>query len=148
MVIWYRIGRCVLRALFTDTVTVITLVPLDEWLWDTFSFETSEIGGYQVVIIPGVQWSDERNRTNADGKVSIESNATITFPKEVYKHVNFERIDEETSVFFGRMEEEISDVKGHRLSDLLKRYPKSGIVKMVKDNTNRYMLPNVKVVLD
>lgn len=148
MVVWYWIGRCILRALFTDTVTVITTVPLEEWLWDTFSFETGEIGGYQVVIIDGVQWSDKKNRINDNGKVSIERYATVTFPKKVYEHINFEKLDEETSVFFGRMEEEIADVKGKRLSDLLQRYPKSGIVKTVNDNSNRYMLPNVKVVLD
>lgn len=121
---------------------------MEEWLWDTFSFERSEIGGYQVVIIDCVQWADKKSRVNNDGKVSIERYATVTFPKKVYEHINFEKLDEETSVFFGRMEEEIADIKGKRLSDLLQRYPKSGIVKMVNDNSNRTMLPHIKVVLD
>ena len=148
MVIWYRIGRCVLRALFTDTITVITRVPLEEWLWDTFYFESSEIGGYQVVIIEGVQWSDRKNRVNSDGKVSVERYATVTFPRNTYEYINFEKMDEEMSIFFGRMEEEIVDVKGKRLSDWLQKYPKSGIVKTINDNSNRAMLPNIKVVLD
>ena len=148
MVIWYRIGRCLLRALFTDTVTVITRVPAENWLWDTFAFEISEIGGYQLVSIGGVQWSAKEEKVNNNGRVSIRKYAAVTFPKGVYENINFDLLDEEFSIFYGHMTEVPVDEKGKRLSDLLGKYPKSGLVKSVNDNSNRTMLPHVKVVLE
>lgn len=48
---------------------------------------------------------------------------------------------------YGSIEDVVEDVKGSRISDLMKKYPKSGLVKSVNDNSNRDMLPNIKVVV-
>ena len=133
--------------LFTDTITIISQVSADKWLWDTFCFETAEIGGYQVVTIKGVQWSDKVEKTNHNGIVSLKKYANITFPQGVYEHINFDMLDEEMSIFFGEPEVDIRDEKGHRISDFLEKYPKSGLIMAVNDNTNRSFLKNVKVVV-
>ena len=134
-------------ALFTDTITIITQVPADEWLWDTFCFEISEIGGYQIVVIEGVQWSDKTEKVIQNGIVSLNKYASVTFPEGVYEHINFEMTDEEMSIFFGKVVADIRDEKGYRVSDLLKKYSKSGLIKSVNDNTNRTFLKNIKVVV-
>ena len=55
---------------------------------------------------------------------------------------------EEDCIVNGVVNDVIEDVIGKRVSDLLEKYPKSGLIKAVNDNSNRTMLPNVKVVLD
>ena len=135
-------------ALFTDVVTIITKVPLNKWLWDFFSFETSEFGGYQFVVMRGVQWSEVLKRVNSNGVVAVHRELTVTFPQDVYKYINFDIFDEEMSIFLGEIKEEIADEKGKRLSDLLRKYPKSGLVKLVRDNSNRDFLKHVKVVVE
>ena len=133
MVVWYRIGRCVLRALFTDTVTIYNKISDNEW---------------KRTVVEDVQWSDHTDRTNENGKVSVAHSTTVTFPKPTYKGLVLDSSNEEDCIVYGEVKDVIEDVKGKRISDLLEKYPKSGLIKVVNDNSNRAMLPNIKVVLD
>ena len=54
---------------------------------------------------------------------------------------------EEDGIVFGAVEEVVTGEKGSRLSDLMKKYPKSGLIKSVNDNSNRDFLKNIKVVV-
>ena len=56
--------------------------------------------------------------------------------------------NEEDCIVYGAVDDVVEDVKDKRISDLLEKYPKSGLIKAVNDNSNRTMLPNIKVVLD
>ena len=48
---------------------------------------------------------------------------------------------------YGAVEDVVEDAKGKRISDLMKKYPKSGIIQSVNDNSNRDFGKNVKVVV-
>lgn len=133
MVVWDWIGRCILRALFTDTVTIYNKLPDEKW---------------KITVVNGVQWSDKLDRANENGKVSVAHSTTVTFPYPTYKDLVLDSSNEEDCIVYGVVEDVIEDVKGSRISDLLKKYPKSGLIKAVNDNSNRTMLPNIKVVLD
>ena len=133
MAIWYWIGRCILRALFTDTVTV---------------YNKLEDGTWKRTVVEDVQWSDHTDRANENGKVSVAHSASVTFPKPTYEGLVLDSSNEEDCIVYGSVEDVIEDVKGRRISDLLRKYPKSGLVKAVNDNSGRTMLPNIKVVLD
>lgn len=133
MAIWYWIGRCVLRALFTDTVTIYNKISDTEW---------------KRTIVNDVQWTDKTDRTNNNGKVSVAHSTSVTFPKPTYKGLVLDSSNEEDCIVYGAVDDVIEDVKGKRVSDLLDKYPKSGLIKAVNDNSNRTMLPNIKVVLD
>lgn len=133
MAIWYWIGRCVLRALFTDTVTIYNKI--DDGTW-------------KRTVVEGVQWSDHTDRANENGKVSVVHSTSVTFPKPTYEGLVLDSSNEEDCIVYGPVEDVIEDVKGKRVSDLLAKYPKSGLIKAVNDNSNRTMLPNIKVVLD
>ena len=133
MVVWYWIGRCVLRALFTDTVTVYNKISNNEW---------------KRTVVEDVQWSDHTDRANVNGEVSVAHSTSVTFPKPTYKGLVLDSSKEEDCIVYGVVNDVIEDVKGKRVSDLLEKYPKSGLIKAVNDNSNRTMLPNIKVVLD
>lgn len=133
MAVWYWIGRCVLRALFTDTVTIYNKISDTEW---------------KRTVVEGVQWSDHTDRANENGKVSVAHSTSVTFPKPTYEGLVLDSSNEEDCIVYGAVEDVVEDIKGKRVSDLLEKYPKSGLIKAVNDNSNRTMLPNVKVVLD
>ena len=95
-----------------------------------------------------VQWSDNMDRNNNNGQVNVVHSATVTFPKPTYEGLVLDSSNEEDCIVYGAIEDVIEDVKGKRVSDLLEKYPKSGLIKAVNDNSNRAMLPNIKVVLD
>lgn len=133
MVIWYWIGRCILRALFTDTVTIYNKISDTEW---------------KRTVVKDVQWSDNTDRVNINGKVSVVHSTSVTFPKPTYEGLVLDSSNEEDCIVYGAIDDIIEDVKGKRISDLLEKYPKSGLIKAVNDNSNRTMLPNIKVVLD
>lgn len=95
-----------------------------------------------------MQWSDKKEKNNNDGKISVADYVTLTFPKGTWNNIVLDSSKEEDCIVLGVVEDEISDVKGNRVSDLLKKYPQSGLIKSVNDNSNRTMLPNIKVVLD
>ena len=47
----------------------------------------------------------------------------------------------------GAVDDAVCDVKGQRISDLRKKYPKSGLIQSVNDNSGRNFLKNIKVVV-
>lgn len=120
-------------ALFTDTVTVYNKISDTEW---------------KRTIVNGVQWSDKSDRANENGRVSVAKYTSITFPKPTYEGLVLDSSNEEDCIVYGAVKDVMEDIKGKRVSDLLEKYPKSGLIKAVNDNSNRTMLPNIKVVLD
>lgn len=120
-------------ALFTDTVTVYNKISDTEW---------------ERTVVKGVQWSDKSEKVNNDGKVNVVKQVSVTFPKPTYEGLVLDSTNEEDCIVLGIIEDEIEDVKGKRITDLMKKHPKSGLIKSVNDNSNRTMLPHVKVVLE
>ena len=119
-------------AIFTDTVTVYKKISDGEW--------TS-------AVIRGVQWSDKSDKKNENGKISIARYASVTFPDGTYENLSLYPFGEEDCILYGTISDVIEDVKGKRISDLLKKYPKSGRIQSVNDNTNRDFCKNIKVVV-
>lgn len=132
MVERYWIGRCILRALFTDTVTIYNKISDTEW---------------KRTVVRGVQWSDKTEKQNNNGKISVARYVSITFPQGTYEDLMLDSSKEEDCIVHGAIDDVIEDVKGKRISDLMEKYPKSGLIKSVNDNSNRDMLPNIKVVV-
>ncbi|MBQ7067048.1 MAG: hypothetical protein IJN92_09555 [Lachnospiraceae bacterium] len=95
----------------------------------------------------GVQWTDKTEKQNNNGKISIARYASITFPEGTYEGLLLNTSNEEDCIVFGAVEDVVEGVKGKRISDLMKKYPKSGLIKSVNDNTNREFLKNIKVVV-
>jgi len=89
--------------------------------------------------------SDEKNE-NA-GRVSVGHYANITFPEGTYDGLILNAANEEDAIFYGEIDAVIEDIKGHRITDIMKQYPKSGRIKSVNDNSNRDFLKNIKVVI-
>jgi len=123
LAIWYRIGRCVLR--FTDTVTVIN--------------KTED--GWTKTVVDGVQWAEKEEKLNNQGKISIATYVSITFPEGTYEQLLLDPNNEEDAIVRGVVDEDIT-----KISTLLKNH-KGGRIKAVNDNSNRLMLKNVKVVV-
>ena len=122
-------------AVFTDIVTIYhkqTVDEVDLWL---------------RTVVSGVQWSDKTDKRAENGKISIAKYTQITFPQGTHDGIVFDASNEEDAIFFGEITDVISDERGHRLSDLLKAYPRSGRIRSVNDNSNRDFLPNIKVVV-
>lgn len=122
-------------AVFTDTVTIYhkqTVDEVDSWL---------------RTVVHGVQWSDKTDKRAENGKISIAKYTQITFPHGTYDGITLDASNEEDAIFFGEITDVISDERGHRLSDLLKTYPRSGRIQSVNDNSNRDYLQNIKVVV-
>lgn len=103
---------------------------------------------WKRIVVEGVQWSENTDRTNNNGQVSVAHSVTVTFPKPTFIGLVLDSSNEEDCIVFGEVTDVVADIKGCRISDLLKKYPKSGLIKSVNDNSNRAMLPNIKVVLD
>lgn len=121
---------------FTDTVTIYNKIVVGEsvsWVHTT---------------VHGVQWSDKTLKTNNQGKVSIARYVTVTFPKGTYEGLNLNAAGEEDAIFYGEISDTVTTERGNRISDLLERYPKSGRITSVNDNTMRDMLKNIKVILE
>ncbi len=118
-------------ALFTDTVTVYNKISDTEW---------------KRTVVEGVQWADKTEKQNDNGKISVVRYASITFPEGTYEGLTISARREEDAIFLGDIPDIVSDVKGQRLSDLLDKYEKSGLIKSVNDNSNRSFLKNIKVV--
>lgn len=126
---WF--GGGILMGLFNDTVTLYQ----------------KQAEGYKTTVLTGVQWSDVVDKTIVNGKLTLTKSANITIPENKISEVDLARYTEEDAIFFGEIQEEITDEKGRRLSDLLKAFPKSGIIRSVNDNSNRDRLKNIKVVI-
>lgn len=119
-------------ALFTDTVTIYNKISDAEW---------------SRTVVEGVQWSDKTEKQNDNGKISVARYASVTFPEGTYEGLTLDSSKEEDCIVFGAVEDVVEDVKGKRISDLMKKYPKSGLIKSVNDNSNRDFLKNIKVVV-
>lgn len=119
-------------ALFTDTVTIYNKISDSEW---------------KRTVVDGVQWSDKTEKKNENGKISIARYASVTFPDGTYEGLMLNSSNEEDGIVYGSVEDAVEDVKGKRISDLLKKYPKSGIIQSVNDNSNRDFCKNIKVVV-
>ena len=119
-------------ALFTDTVTIYNKISDSEW---------------KRTVVSGVQWTDKEEKQNNGGKISVARYVNITFPDPTYKGLVLCSASEEDCIVFGAVEDVVTNIKGQRISDLLKKYSKSGLIKSVNDNTNRTFLKNIKVVV-
>ena len=115
-------------ALFTDTITIF-----------------NGLGAGKVVS--GVQWSEKSDRSVSDKKISVSKYISITFPEGTYENIPFDLYDENTCIVYGEISDVVTEERGGRISDLLKKYNKSGRVQSVNGNTNRSYLKNVKVVV-
>ena len=116
--------------MFSDTVTVFHRLCNGDW---------------EVTTVEGVQWSDKFSKTNDNGRLSVVRHAEITFPEGTYEGLVV-TIGEDCIVC-GKITECVSDEKGCRITDLMKKHPKSGLVQSVNDNSNRNLLKNIKVVV-
>lgn len=119
-------------AVFTDMVTVYSKISDSEW---------------KRTVVSGVQWSDKTEKKNENGKISIARYASVTFPEGTYDGLVLHPSSEEDCIVYGTVEDAVEDEKGKRISDLLKKYPKSGIIQSVNDNSNRDFCKNIKVVV-
>ena len=119
-------------ALFTNTVTMYNKISETEW---------------KRTVVDGVQWSDKTEKQNDNGKISIARYASITFPEGTYDGLVLSSSNEEDCIVYGAVDDVVEDVKGKRISDLMEKYQKSGIIQSVNDNSNRDMLKNIKVVV-
>ena len=119
-------------AFFTDTVTIFNKTPQNTWT---------------RTVVKGVQWSDKTDKQNDNGKLSIVRYASLTFPEGTYEGIILNPCNEEDCIVFGEVNDEVTTEKGHRISDLLKKYPRSGLIRSVNDNSNRTYLKHVKVVV-
>lgn len=119
-------------ALFTDTVTIYNQISETEW---------------KRTVVTGVQWADLSEKKNENGKIKVARYASVTFPEGTYEGLTLSAKRENDAVFFGCVEDEVSGEKGCRISDLLKKYEKSGLIQSVNDNSNKEFLKNIKVVV-
>ena len=122
--------------LFTDTVTIYNKIG------------NGELRSWVSTIVHGVQWSDKSIKENNQGKVSIARYVTVTFPEGTYESLSLNAASEEDAIFYGEVSDTVTGERGNRISDLLERYPRSGRIKSVNDNSNRTMLKNIKVTLE
>ena len=121
-----------MSGLITDTVTIYNKISDSEW---------------KRTIVKGVQWSDKTEKKNENGKISIARYASVTFPNGTYEGLTLNSANEEDCIVYGAVEDVIEDAKGKRISDLVKKYPKSGMIQSVNDNSNRDFCKNIKVVV-
>ena len=121
--------------LFNDTVTIFNKrMDKETAVWDK-------------TVVNGVQWSDHDEKNENAGRVSVGHYANITFPDGTYDGLILNAGNEEDAIFYGEIDAVIEDIKGHRITDIMKQYPKSGRIKSVNDNSNRDFLKNIKVVI-
>ena len=121
--------------LFNDTITIFNKrMDKETAVWDK-------------TVVNGVQWSDHDEKNENAGRVSVGHYANITFPEGTYDGLILNAGNEEDAIFYGEIDAIIEDIKGHRITDIMKQYPKSGRIKSVNDNSNRDFLKNIKVVI-
>lgn len=119
-------------AVFTDTVTIYNKISESEW---------------KRTVVKGVQWSEKTDKKNVDGVLSVVRYVSITFPEGTYEGLTLNSYSEEDCIVYGEIEDIIDGAKGQRISDLMKKYRRSGIIQAVNDNSNRDFLKNIKVVI-
>ena len=118
--------------MFTDTVTIYNKISDSEW---------------KRTVVEGVQWFDKSDIQNSSGKIRVAKYISVTFPESIYEGLTLQAGNEDDCIVYGVVEDFITGEKGNRVSDLLKKYPKSGRIQSVNDNSNRNFLKNIKVVL-
>lgn len=116
-------------AVFTDTVTVYQ----------------KQATGYKRTVVNSCQWSEKIKKKLEGGKLQTVKTTTVTFIEPFL--LDLSTFTEEDGIFFGNVSETPTNDKGSRLSDMIKRHPKSGIIRAVNDNSNRDYLKNIKVVI-
>ena len=121
--------------LFNDTVTIFN------------KRMNGETAVWDKTVVNDVQWSDHDEKTENAGRVSVGHYVNITFPEGTYDGLILNAANEEDAIFYGEIDAVIEDIKGHRITDIMKQYPKSGRIKSVNDNSNRDLLKNIKVVI-
>lgn len=121
--------------LFNDTVTIFN------------KRMNGETAVWDKTVVNGVQWSDHDEKNENAGRVSVGHYVNITFPEGTYDGLILNAANEEDAIFYGKIDAVIEDIKGHRITDIMKQYPKSGRIKSVNDNSNRDFLKNIKVVI-
>ena len=121
--------------LFNDTITIFN------------KRMNGETAVWDKTVVNGVQWSDHDEKNENAGRISVGHYANITFPKGTYDGLILNAANEEDAIFYGKIDAVIEDIKGHRITDIMKQYPKSGRIKSVNDNSNRDLLKNIKVVI-
>lgn len=120
-------------AVFTDTVTIYNQISDSEW---------------KRTVVEGVQWTEKTEKLNNNGKMNIVKYVSVTFPEGTYEDIAFDSNKENECIVYGKVEDIVTGENGSRISDLLDKYPKSGLIKSIKANTGRDFLKNLKVVLD
>lgn len=119
-------------AIFTDTVTIYNKISDAEW---------------KRTVVKGVQWADKTEKQNSDGVLSVVRYASVTFPDGTHDRLTLNSYSEEDVIVYGAVNDVVSSDRGSRISDLLNKYPRSGRIKSVNDNSNRDFLKNIKVVI-
>lgn len=94
-----------------------------------------------------MQWTEKTEKKNENGKISIATYITVTFPQGKYTGLTLSAKNEEDAIVYGDVSDVVNTTTGSTLKDLLKKYEKSGRIKSVKDNSKRDFIPNIKVVL-
>lgn len=107
-------------------------------------FKKRPDGSFDRFVVGGVQWSDKDEVVDSNGRVNVAKYASVTFFDGTFERLNLASFSSEDAIFYGIIADELAD---NRISTLLKKYPRSGIIKSVKDNSNRSYLKNIKVVL-
>ena len=125
----YWTGRCILMALFTDSITI-------------YNKTTSS---WSRTVVDGVQWSDKADRINNNGRVKVDPYATITFPQGTYEGIRLDPRQDEDAILYGVVPD-MPNTTSFRLSDVIK-CNKGGIIQSVNDNSNRDYLKNIKVTV-
>ena len=121
--------------LFNDTVTIFN------------KRMNGETAVWDKTVVNGVQWLDSDQKNENSGRISVGHYVNITFPEGTYDGLILNAANEEDAIFYGKIDAVIEDIKGHRITDIMKQYPKSGRIKSVNDNSNRDLLKNIKVVI-
>lgn len=121
--------------LFNDTVTIFN------------KRMNGETAVWDKTVVNDVQWSDHDEKNENAGRISVSHYVNITFPEGTYDGLILNAANEEDAIFYGKIDAVIEDIKGHRITDIMKQYPKSGRIKSVNDNSNRDFLKNIKVVI-
>lgn len=102
---------------------------------------------WRRTVVPGIQWVDRYERQNESGRISVARYASITLPAGTYEGLNLDAANEEDLIVYGAIDDEVSDERGHRISDLMQKYRRSGRIKSLNNNSNRPRLKNIKIIL-
>lgn len=119
-------------SLNTDTITLYNKISDTEW---------------KRTVVEGVQWTDKVERKNANEVISIARYASVTFFDGTFDGLVLDSANEEDCIVYGAVTDVVDGNRGSRISDLLNKYPRSGLIKAVNDNSNRDFLKSIKVVI-